>query len=59
MSFSSMLRVFSATDVFIAIRASVNENYRPTRTPGLVFDPWFGSDPTYGTAWAGVQGVSW
>lgn len=51
---------FNAAAVFGWIRSEAGENYRPTRTPGLTFDPWYGSDPTYSTAWAGAPvAVAW
>lgn len=56
MSFSSMLRRFGPVATFIAIRSAVVEPFTP-RPSGLMYDPWFGSDPTYRTAWAGLYPV--
>ena len=39
------------------IRSEVAEGYRPTRTPGLMYDPWFGADSDYRSAWAGAPVV--
>lgn len=58
MSFSSS-RGFRPTVVLAWLRSEAAENYRPTRTPGLVFDPWFGADPDLASAWAGAPGVNW
>lgn len=58
MSFSAS-RGFNAATVFGWIRSEVAENYRPARY-GLVFDPWFGADPGYASAWAGAPvAVNW
>jgi hypothetical protein len=56
MSFGPMLRHFPASSVLIAIRAAVNEPPAPRYTT-LPHDPWFGSDPTFASAWAGAPGV--
>lgn len=56
MSYSSMLRRFGAAATFIAIRAAVNEPPAPRYTRAQA-DPWFGSDPLYRTAWAGLYPV--
>ncbi|GAA0719271.1 hypothetical protein Drose_05605 [Dactylosporangium roseum] len=53
MNFSPMLRHYPAADVLVAIRASITDPYRPApRAPQA--DPWFGGDPLYLTAWAGL-----
>lgn len=56
MNFSPMLRTCSPATVLIAIRSAINEPPapRPTRAQS---DPWYGGDPTYRTAWAGVYPV--
>ncbi len=56
MNFSRMLRRFGPAATLIAIRSSVVEPYR-ARPSGPQHDPWFGGDPLYRTAWAGVVPV--
>lgn len=56
MSYSSFLRRFGATATLIAIRAAVNEPPMPQYTH-LPHDPWFGCDPNYSSAFAGVPAV--
>lgn len=53
MNFASMLRLFGPAATLVAIRSAVHEPPAP-RYINLPQDPWFGGDPLYLTAWAGV-----
>lgn len=59
MSFSAR-RGFVPALVLAVLRSEAAEAYRPTRTPGLVYDPWFGADSGYQTAFAyEPKAVTW
>lgn len=53
MSFSAR-RGFVPALVLAVLRSEAAEGYRPARSAELQFDPWFGGDPFYRTAWVGV-----
>ena len=56
MNLSDFLRHFGAAATLIAIRSAVGEPPAP-RSTRAQHDPWYGSDPTHATAWAGAPVV--
>jgi hypothetical protein len=54
MTYSSFLARFGAVATLIAIRSAAAEPPAPRWTRAQ-YDPWFGADPLYRSAWAGVS----
>jgi len=57
--FSSFLARFGPAATLVAIRAAVAEPPAP-RSTRAQYDPWFGADPVYASAWHGAPvAVAW